>query len=63
MARPTLPNAKDVVEIVRALKAEGVADYCIRTEPGGACSISVGQGDVSRTSTPLEIWKAENATS
>lgn len=60
MPRPSLPNTDEIVGIAKALKAEGFAAVCIRTEPSGAVSISIGQGDAAQVLSPLDEWKAKS---
>lgn len=62
MGRPELPKAEDVVEIAKALRAEGFEGVIIETHKGGGVSIRVGRDDQKELTT-LEKWQRKYGTS
>jgi hypothetical protein len=62
MPRPTLPNARDIASIAKALRAEGFTSVAVETAPDGTVRISAGQGAAGPL-TPLEAWRATRGAS
>lgn len=63
MPRPSIPSPKDVIAIVKGLKAEGIGSGAIRCADG--TEISWGQEQSAQMEmTELERWRAKrNAAS
>lgn len=62
MPRPTVPLPKDVVEIARGLKAEGIPSGVIRCADGTEIQWGDVQADAVKP-TALEQWKAKKNAS